>query len=49
MSAAMELLPEPRAAMTFLWFWLAVVLVHGLWRSRAAGGPEPIRPSGPLE
>ena len=29
--------------------WSAIVLVHGLWRSRGEGVPDPIRPSGPLD
>lgn len=28
--------------------WLAVVLLHGLWRSRGEAPVDPIRPSGPV-
>lgn len=27
--------------------WAAIVLAYGFWRSRARGGQDPIRPSGP--
>ena len=29
--------------------WLAVVLVHALWRSGGEAAPDPIRASGPLD
>ncbi len=32
----------------FLVVWLAVVLVHGGWRSRGDAPPDPIRESGPI-
>jgi hypothetical protein len=36
-----------KEAWWFLWIWLAVVLIHGLWRSRGDAPQDPIRPSGP--
>jgi hypothetical protein len=36
-------------AIVFLWAWVAVVLLYGLWRSVAKAGPDPIRPSGPTK
>lgn len=36
-------------AMIFLWTWLGVVLIHGLfWRSLQRPEPDPIRPAGPI-
>lgn len=29
--------------------WLAVVLLHGLWRSRGEAAPDPVREAGPLD
>jgi len=36
-------------AIVFLWVWVAVVLLYGLWRSVAKLDPDPIRPSGPTK
>ena len=32
----------------FLWIWVPVVLIYGLWRSLYRPDPDEIRPSGPL-
>ena len=36
-------------AIVFLWVWVAVALLYGLWRSAAKPDPDPIRPSGPTK
>lgn len=32
-----------------LWVWIAIVLIHGLWRSVAKPDPDTIRSSGPTK
>jgi len=34
-------------AVVILWAWVAVVLLHGLWRSVTKPDPDAIRESGP--
>mgnify|MGYP001825680210 CR=1 FL=1 len=36
-------------AVVVLWAWVAVVLIHGLWRSVAKPDPDAIRSSGPTK
>lgn len=37
-------------AYTFLWLWVAAVLLHGIfWRSLQQPDPDAMRPSGPIE
>jgi hypothetical protein len=36
-------------AVVVLWAWVAVVLIHGLWRSAAKPDPDAIRSSGPTK
>jgi len=36
-------------AVVILWSWVAVVLIHGLWRSVAKPDPDTIRSSGPTK
>jgi hypothetical protein len=40
---------DAQTAWIALGAWLAIVLVHGLWRSRGESAPDPIRASGPLD
>ena len=35
------------SAISLLWLWVAVVLLHGLFRSTLRSDPDPHRPSGP--
>ena len=34
-------------AVVVLWAWMAVALLHGLWRSMWKPAADPIRPAGP--
>ena len=36
-------------ALASLAAWFALVLAYGLLRSRGPAGPDPIRPSGPID
>jgi hypothetical protein len=36
-------------AVVILWAWVAIVLLHGLWRSVAKPDPDTIRSSGPTK
>lgn len=40
-------LPTARLAWPLLAGWIAVVLIHGIWRSLGGAAQDPIRPSGP--
>jgi len=40
---------DARIAWLALGAWFALVLAHGLWRSRGESASDPIRPSGPLD
>lgn len=42
-------LPDARLASIVLVAWLAVVLLHGLWRSMGEAKTDTIRPSGPTD
>ena len=39
---------DARTFWIFLVVWAALVLLHGLWRSRGEAPPDPIRESGPI-
>jgi hypothetical protein len=39
---------DATTSLTFLWLWLAVAVLHGLWRSRGRAELDPVRPAGPL-
>lgn len=32
----------------FLWIWVGILVVYGVWRSLGGARPDPIQPSGPF-